>query len=132
MSTNIDKIYKMLSWDNNEEIQLWGIKEAENIKSLNVFILPILQNNSKSVWKNCAKILVNKSNGELKPYLIEILKWLQDMNWPGAELIYDRLLNFSYHDIETPLRICLSIAEQRNDSPWKKALISLRDEKNGG
>lgn len=127
MSVNIDKIYNMLSWDNDEKIQIRGIKESANIKSLNVFILPILPNNSKSVWENCARILVTKNNGELKPYLTQILRWLQDMNWPGAELIYDRLLTFSYQDIETPIRICLCIAEKTNDFPWKKALVSLME-----
>ena len=125
---NIDKIYKMLSWDNDISVQLCGIKEAQKIKSLWVFILPLLSSNSKSIWGNCAKILVSKSNSELKPYLTELLKWLQDMNWPGASLMYDRLSSIPIDELELPLKICQDLANKTNDKPWENSLNALKND----
>lgn len=44
------------------------------------------------MWNNCAKILSDKSDEELSPYLPELFRWLKDLNWPGAICIYDRLI----------------------------------------
>lgn len=126
--TDIDKIYEMLSWDNSVRTQNKGIKKANKIKSLYVIILPILPCNSKCVWENCAKVLCQKSISELNPYLTEILKWLQDMNWPGASLIYDKLLTIPYDNLRVPLKICISMAQNSNDVPWLKSLSALESE----
>ena len=128
MTANIDEIYNMLSWDNEISIQNIGIQEAEKIKSLWVLIMPLLSNNSKSIWENCAKVLVKKSDFELKPCLTQLLKWLQDMNWPGSELIYNRLLEFPISEIEHPLKVCLSLANNSNDIPWVSALTAFESD----
>lgn len=87
MSMGIDQIFEMLSWNNEEKIQEQGIEEAEKIKHLSVLIQPM---ESKSIWENCAKVLASKSDQELESYLIPLFEWLQDMNWPGADVIYKR------------------------------------------
>ena len=86
----IDQIFEMLSWDNDKETQLRGIEEAKQIKHLSVFLQPI---ESKLIWENCARVLISKNDKELQLYLVSMFKWLQDMNWPGADYIYDRLKN---------------------------------------
>lgn len=53
----IDRIFDMLSWDNEEKIQTKGIEEAKKIRHLSVLIQPI---ESKSIWENCAKVLARK------------------------------------------------------------------------
>ena len=129
MSCNIEKIYGMLSWDNDPETQARGIADAKKIHSLRVFILPILKKDSKGVWENCAKVLESKSNQDLAPYQTELFRWLQDMNWPGASLIYDRLLQIPYEEIVTSLEICLKSAKETNDWPWERALLAFKNEK---
>ncbi|MBQ9119946.1 MAG: DivIVA domain-containing protein, partial [Lachnospiraceae bacterium] len=42
-----------------------------------------------------ALILAEKSDEELSPHLIQLMEWLQDLNWPGAVCIQDRLKAFS-------------------------------------
>lgn len=128
MAVNIDEIFDMLSWDNEVSMQLSGIQKAKQIKSLGVLILPILSNNSKSVWENCAKVLVSKNDDELMPYIINIFEWLQDLNWPGSGLIYDRLLNIPFDKLELPLKICLKKAKNNNDLVWEKTLKSFKEE----
>lgn len=123
MSLGIDQIFEMISSNNEEKIQIQGIEEAKKIKHLSVLIQPI---ESKSIWENCARVLVSKSDQELKPYLIDLFKWLQDMNWPGAYLIYDRLKRMTIPDIEIAYNICLSLADKAEDYPWKQSLKDFK------
>ena len=80
---------------------------------------------SKSIWENCAKVLISKEDQELNLYLISMFQWLQDMNWPGAELIYERLKRMPMHYIKTAYTICLSKADYTGDVTWKKILINF-------
>lgn len=126
---DIDKIYEMLSWNNDIETQLIGIEEAKKVKTLWVFILPILPTGSKDVWENCAKVLASKTNNELKPYYSHLLTWLQDINWPGASIIYDRLLIVSEESFEISLSTCVKAAEKNGDILWQNALSALEKER---
>jgi hypothetical protein len=91
----IDEIMEMLDGNNNKEIQQNGIKLAEGIKSINAFILPLHPKCNKNVWENCARILALRSDEELSPYFTRLLEWLQDINWPGALIILERLKKVS-------------------------------------
>lgn len=122
MDIGIDQIFEMLSWNNDKRIQAQGIKEAKKIKNLSVLIQPI---ESKSIWENCAKVLVSKTDEELQIYLIDLFEWLQDMNWPGADIVYERLKSMPVQYIETAYRICLSIAKRTQDVVWEKILIDF-------
>ena len=62
MGTDIDTIFKMLSWNSSEKEQLRGIDEAKKIEYLSVLFQPI---EDKSVWENCAKVISSKSDNEL-------------------------------------------------------------------
>lgn len=122
MDIGIDRIFEMLSWDNDEKIQAQGINEAKKIKNISVLIQPI---ESKSVWENCAKVLASKKDEELKIYLIDLFKWLQDMNWPGADIIYNRLKHMPIKQIEMAYRFCLSLAKQTEDMVWERVLVDF-------
>ena len=88
MGTDIDTIFKMLSWNSSEKEQLRGIDEAKKIEYLSVLFQPI---EDKSVWENCAKVISSKSDNELKKYMNNMFEWIKDMNWPGAFDIYARI-----------------------------------------
>jgi len=47
------------------------------------------------------------------------------MNWPGAELIYERLKAMPQQFIETAYKISLSMAEETGDSVWKQVLLDF-------
>ena len=122
MEASIDKIFEYLSSYNSSEVQEYGIDLAGNIHSLSVFIMPI---ESTLLWENCAKILIKKQDEELELYYPELLEWLQDMKWPGADLIYDRLVNVSNEYFTNAYEYCLLLAKQTQDHPWEMALIDL-------
>lgn len=120
---DIDYIMDLLDWNNHTDKQEQGIKLAQNVKCINAFLQPSNQAHGKNVWDNCAKILSKRTNEELSPYLIELMEWLQDMNWPGAFCILDRLKKM----VDDPLfqhsyNICLKCAKALEDDVWKNNL----------
>ena len=66
MGTDIDTIFKMLSWNSSEKEQLRGIDEAKKIEYLSVLFQPI---EDKSVWENCAKVIIQSDCRFLKQSL---------------------------------------------------------------
>ena len=91
---DITEIMDMLDWHMPSEIQLEGISLARNIETIIPFIQPLTPKHNKNIWDNCAVIIAEKSDEKIKPHLVELLEWLQDMNWPGAFCILDRLKNY--------------------------------------
>lgn len=87
----MNNLLMKLSWDEPIEVQKKAIKLLQKEKDLSIFLQPISENISKEIWDNCALILCSKTNGELIPYISDLLEWLQDMNWPGAWEILERL-----------------------------------------
>ena len=126
---NIDEIMDMLDCNNSVETQEKGIELAKNVKCINVFILPEHLECSKNVWENCAKILANRTDKELQPYLIDILVWIEDMNWPGAIIIDDRLKKF--HDMKMlsfAIKECVKRASETDNHIWLENLSELMDD----
>ena len=88
----IGQIYQMLDCSNSIDTQEKGRQEARKITDLSLLITPPA---SPFVWEQCANIISEKTDDELLPYLIPVLKWLYDLNWPGAIIILNRLKKFS-------------------------------------
>ena len=94
---NIDEIYELFIWGSSyttEELtrrEQQGLELAKSVKFLFPFIQPFLPDNSKSAWEPCAKVIADRSDEELVPYLDLLFEWLQDLSWPSAEIILDRL-----------------------------------------
>ena len=80
---------------------------------------------SKSVWEPCAEIISLKSNDELQPFLYLLFEWLQDMNWPGAEIIFERLTNFPFSELEKIYQFSRLRAQRANDEFWLATLDDL-------
>lgn len=114
-----EEILKMLSCNNSTEIQEKGIRLASELKWLGHLFQPIIGGESKSLWENCALVLGKKTDEQLSLWLIDCFIWLQDMNWPGAEIIANRLKimggteNYEYNKEKA-----IKIAEITNDEEW--------------
>ena len=118
---------ELLDWNNSIEKQEQGIKLAQNVKCINVFLQPGSHYYGKNVWDNCAKILSARPNEELSPYLIELMEWLQDMNWPGAFCILNRLKGMVNEQLfQYSYTICLKYAQALGDDVWESNLRMIK------
>lgn len=107
---DITEIMDMLDWHMPYEIQSKGIFLARDTETIIPFIQPLAPKHNKNVWGNCAQIIAERSDEELKPYLVELLEWLQDMNWPGALCILNRLQKKSDNNsIRNAVNVCIEI-----------------------
>ncbi len=129
--TDVFEVLDMLDWNMPAEIQSAGIELAKSNKDIKPFIQPLTPKHNKNVWGNCAIIVSTKSDGELDPYLIELLEWIQDLNWPGAFCIFDRLQKYSDNcTINSAINICLDRAKSSNDESWQNNLCMLAEKLN--
>lgn len=124
---DIQEIYRMLNWEEPEEIQARGICLAKEIEDLSLLILPPAE---PSVWECCARILSEKNDLALAPYLARLLDWLRDLNWPGASIILDRLKKFPGEQLKEPFIAQLAQAKSLDNDEglmWLDYLSELLD-----
>ncbi len=124
---DIDYIMQLLDCNNSSGEQVKGIALARGIQCINVFLRPNDNRNNKNVWANCAKILSEKTDDELSCYLPSLMEWLQDLNWPGALCIVERLNRQSndswYHSVfDSSLRL----AKALGNKTWANNLMLVK------
>lgn len=134
MALTIDEIYDLFTWDASLSDAEYharvekGIAEARKLRNIFPFIQPVVVGkNSKSVWEPCAKVVALKSDEELEDYMYLLLQWLQDMNWPGAEIIFDRLSRIPSEKIRDYLDFSVNLAKRDKDDIWLQTLEALKD-----
>ena len=125
MLLDLDQLFDYLSGFNSEACQQIGIETGKKIRHFTVFFRPL---GEKHVWENCAKILISKSDEELSPYYGALFEWLQDMNWPGAELIYDRLIKVKDPELSYAYHLSIKIAKQSKDVMWEEILNGFQSD----
>ena len=126
---DVTEIMSMLDWNMPLEIQSKGISLAKKIETIIPFIQPLTPKYNKNVWENCAIIIADKSDEKLKPHLLELLEWLQDMNWPGAFCILDRLQKYTDNNsLHSAINICVQKAKGCNDEVWEGNLYLIMQE----
>lgn len=114
----------MLNFESPPETQFEGIRLAREIDDLSLLIMPPAP---PSVWECCAEILCEKSDSDLEPYLTRMLEWLDDLNWPGALTIFDRLKIFSGDKLKEPFVKCVISAAESDNTRWMYWLSGLLD-----
>ena len=136
MQYSIDELYQLFMWDSqlsdeeNEIKAQKGIEAAKEIQNLFPFMQPIVvpPEKSKLVWEPCAKVVAMRSDEELLPYMFMLLEWLQDLNWPGALIIYKRLKKMPFACIEFAYKHSRIKAKQTNDTCWLGCLDDLYED----
>ena len=68
----------------------------------------------------------------LRHYTFMMFEWLQDMNWLGAQIIWDRLLNMPADMISHAFQHSLKQAQALADEPWLLCLSAFRKAYEGG
>ncbi len=91
-------IYSMLSWNAPAKLRdlIIYVMSRSDKYHLKKIIQPGRLNKfrSKSCWESCAKIISSKNMSKMSYDVIDrLFVWLQDMNGPGAEIVYDYFLS---------------------------------------
>lgn len=128
--SEIESIYQKIHWKNSQEIQEEGMRDAQKITDLSYFLQPVNPGYSKSIWDNCANIIIKRGDDELKAYIKPMLEWLQDINWPGAFKIKERLEKMPASNLLEPYLSCIEDAMREDEeSTWLDYLSGLIDNK---
>lgn len=122
-AVSIDEIIDLLSAANTRVAQEKGITFA---KQLSAYYLLIMPSGKKDAWENCARVLQDKRDIELSPYLADLFHWASSGE-NGAEIIYNRLLRFEpCIDYEEALTECVEEAISRKDKYREQVLNQLK------
>lgn len=83
----------------------------------------------KGYWENAARVLVQIGFPRL--WIVEegLVKWLQDMNWPGARRIYDLLMTLPDNEFIAMIEKTLRKADSEDDTVWIYWLKELIEDK---
>lgn len=128
---SIDSILQSLSWNNSDSIIAQGLENAKKTYCLKAFFQPISPIYGKDTWENCAKVICEKSDDILRYYSEDMLKWLQDLTWPGAQQIMDRLLNMkSTSMLVYNLDTLVPVLRYIGDEQWLMNIRQLLDNPN--
>lgn len=123
----------MLDWNNSHEVQAKGRELAKEVECINVFLQPLHSRHNKNVWDNCAVVLADKTDEEIRPYLYALFDWLQDMNWPGADCILNRLKEYNDDKwLNYVLNDCINKAILLKEENWLNILQSISKGKQYG
>ena len=117
----------LLDWNRTEEEQAEGLRLARQVKAFNVFLQPCDDKNNKNVWDNCALIISEKEDLELFSYLFDLFMWIQDLNWPGALCIVDRLQKYGKMiSYDRQWREAYTCAKALKNNVWMENLKMVR------
>lgn len=113
-----------LSWNNDKETQIRAIdslsmREDYDFKNL---ILPI----NKTCWENAAIVISRKNDQILIENIEEILVWFQDMNWPGAKILRDRLSKLDKSLMKPKIQKVIDKAKKEGDEIWCEWLEAFK------
>ena len=112
-------LLKMMDDDQDQETQNQAVDLAKKDENIEFWIQP---DGYKYSWDNCARVIIEKKDKELAPYMSLLLKWLQDLNWPGALLVLERLKHVEPKFIIRDLEKTINEATQNNDLAWIELL----------
>ena len=100
---DLNKIMKLLRWDAPKEVQNSLISEIADDMDFDhsVFLQPLKDDYAdagKMCWEGCARIFQTMGYPRCAKYIDGFFVWIQDMNWPGAEIMEELLLSIP-HDV---------------------------------
>ena len=78
--------------------------------------------NKENCWQFCALTIREINNERLYKHTYEMLEWLQDITWPGAIVIMEKLVTFPRDILEPDLIKAKHAAELAEDSTWGYSL----------
>lgn len=115
MNQKQESILKDLSWNSTADQIKSGFIAALQETDHQYLLQPTGHFGS---WENASILFLILGDEEIEPYLGDLLDWLQDLNWPGARRILDRLRGVSSELLAIPLEHAAKLATESRDESW--------------
>jgi len=115
MNQHQAEILEDLAWDNAPSQIKAGFISALQEAEHSYLIRPTEYVRS---WENASIVFLMLSDTEIEQYLLDLLNWLKDLNWPGAEFILKRLQRVSSDLLCVPLENAAKLASASHDEQW--------------
>lgn len=122
------KLIDDLSWNKSEEEQRRAMDRIRKFPGFEYDYL-IRFGTEKDCWDNCAKLICELPDERLKSLIPRLLEWLQDMNWPGAYTVFNRLMALPSSMLKRPFEITVLRADLMKDDLWIESLALFCDKK---
>ncbi|MGN1097648.1 MAG: hypothetical protein ACI4SS_01985 [Clostridia bacterium] len=123
---NLELLISNLSWDEPINVQDEAMKVIiDNINDVD--IKNLIDWNKKSTWDNVSKIISAVGYPTAKPLLMEMLKFYQDVNWPGVDNITAALENFDRKYLIDGIEKTAEMAVETKDYGWIFGINRLLD-----
>ncbi len=123
MLYDLEKLISDLNWKNSIELQKMAIENLMKIEDMQVIhlIKPI----AKSHWQNAALVIKKIGYPRNRQAIPGLIEWIQDMNWPGAEIAFEILLSIDVSILLPHIEIAIQKAINENDEIWIMAIREL-------
>ena len=125
-------LFENLNWKVSEEDQEEAVAYfADLVKCSPQSIRLVAPTVSRScLWHNEARVICAQDDYLLERHLHMLFNWLVDINWPGAEAIFDRLAVMDSDVVDTELQVAKDWALASGAARWYTALDELSEERN--
>ena len=77
----------------------------------------ILPDGEKNIYQECAYIIYRMPICFIENYALELLKWFQDLNWPGVEQIFEAICRLPNSKL-VPIKKGIKTADDLQDEEW--------------
>lgn len=120
------KVYlKYLEWNTPETVKT---EAKEKLKHMDNDQLPMLLfPHGKSCWDGAAEVITEIGLPRIHGIMPGVMEWLQDMNWPGAKIIFDYLEKQSKETMLPHIQQALHKANEQNDQMWLYWMMYLME-----
>ncbi len=119
ISTKASVFYSIMTLhsERDEDLRAWAEEQLFKLddKDLGLLLQPV---SDKAYWKGAAQALKRIGYPRVRGILPGLLAWLQDMNWPGADYIFELLLSVDDETLIAHLKDVLRKARDQNDEMW--------------
>jgi len=115
---HIDDLIQNLSWTEEKSVQEEAVEELKSISNLDLTKLIDLPPNFKEYMDNAARILSTCTFERVETVIMDLYRWLQDLNWPGAMKILNLLNDFPKEKTIQYFEKAVTEAIEMNDESW--------------
>lgn len=124
MNGYIDTLISQLDWNLSVDVQQKAIVELTRViteEDIEKLIQPL----GKQYWENSAKVIKQIGYPKNKKIIAGLLRWLQDMNWPGASICLECLQDIDVQILYPFVENAIKDASNNNDAMWLQVLKQL-------